>query len=444
MVWKRVVLLCCLALWFAAGGVPVAAYDYDNAIRVRLAADSAAGLTVAVGSYTVANSDGVLCSLAVGDSVKVTYSGSQYKFNFKDRSYAGSGDLLFSSSDGRGRLTYGGVQYRGDMRLTVADGQAYLVNILAMEEYLYSVVNQEIGGYYPSLAALKAQAICCRSLAVYWLQPRSYYDVVPTTTNQVYAGYSGEATGSYGELIRRAVDETKKQILYYTKDDGSAIRVQPYYSANAGGKTEDITNVWGSNAASYPYAKGVDSDVDSLPFVGENGSLKFPTSHRWQVIYTADKLVETLADRTGTDIGTLRDIQVNRVNTVTGQSTASGRVYTITYVGSKGSLTLDRGQARTTLGFRSSLYEVIFSEHLSANQPINTLSLLSDDSFTVTMVRTGHYIVFEGLGYGHGVGLSQWGACVMAYQGYDYMQILDHYFNQGKNDGRLYLVAYNQ
>lgn len=440
---KKLCMLFVTLLLLLAVSAPVAAYDYANPIRVRLAANSSPTLSVTSGSYTVANNGGNLFTLKQGESLAVKYNGSNYSFTHSGQDYGGGGNLYIRSGDGQGRIKYQDAEYRGDFSLIYSDGSVYIINTLGTEEYLYSVVMKEIGGYYPSLEALKAQAICSRCLAVYWLKPNTYYDVVPTTTNQVYAGYSGEATGSYGELVRRAVDETKYQILFYRKDDASKVKVEAYYSANNGGRSEDVTNVWGSDPNRYPYLRAVDSDWDSLPFLGENGSLKFPSSYHWTAIYNADGLRQTLLEKKGVDIGTLRNVNINRANTDrSDQPTASGRVYSITYGGDKSSVTLDRNEARTTLGLRSTRYDVIYSESLTATAPLTTLTFLNGDPFASTIHKTGHYLIFEGLGYGHGVGMSQWSACVMAYKGYSHWDILNHFFNPTNQEDRLSLEEY--
>ena len=119
-------------------------------------------------------------------------------------------------------------------------------------QYLYGVVGKEIGyGYH--IEATKAQAVAARSYAIGNISSRNtYYDVTATTSSQVYGGYSGETS-----RMREAVGRYQGMVLTYN----DAV-IQAYFSSNAGGYTENIENVWVSDAVPI---KGVPSPTTPMP-----------------------------------------------------------------------------------------------------------------------------------------------------------------------------------
>ncbi|MDO4542327.1 MAG: SpoIID/LytB domain-containing protein [Bacillota bacterium] len=399
VLWKNILIaafiLCFISLW----GTGAMAYDgYNNPIRVHLAGTSGSvSVSVSYGSYDVAGT-----SVAAGQSVSL-----------------GSGQTL-SSRDGEGRFVYNNKEYRGDL----INSGGYIVNKLGMEEYLYSVVSQEIGGYSPGIEALKAQAVAARSFACYRKQnPRTaYYDLYAGTSDQAYGGYSGENystdTASVSYRIREACNATKGQVLYY---DGSV--VQGIYCANTGGHSADAADVWGS---SIPSLKGVAVPYDSQSFVADNYSsggtyqaVKMPTGYQWRKTFACADLVTRINSTSGQNLGALEDIVIERGS--------GGYAKNVTFKGSNATVTLSGERVRTALGLRSASFSVVFGESLSAVQPFS-LSYLDASGFDSFLNRSGRVVNFQGRGYGHSVGMSQWAACVMAYQGMNYKDILTYFY----------------
>lgn len=405
LLYLSVLLICCLVF---IGSADVMAYDgYHSLIRVKVGDASSASVTVTAGSYQVKNAGGTV--------VATLNHGNAYTLN---------DGMMLSSVDGNGRFTYDGAEYRGDLSLN--GGSA--INRLGMEEYLYSVVMKEIGGYSPDVEALKAQAIACRNYAYGKKEaPRDKnYDLLSTTSDQAYGGYTSERYDTaVGQRIREAVNGTRDQVMYY---DGALISA--VYSANAGGSTENVENVWGGT---YGYLHGISCPWDNYPFSGDAGtyvSMKMPTSSEW--VYTI-----SFADLTKyvSSVGTVTDV------TVSHEGCVSDYARTVTVTGTAGSKSYTGAQFRSLLGLRSSDFDVVIGKSVAANQALST-SYVSFDNFAQAFNASGKTLTIYGKGYGHGIGMSQWSACVMAYEGYTYDRILNYFYNQNQNNGRLVIKSY--
>lgn len=407
MMCKRFYLL--LSIFFISGLIFVFsgnafAYDgYQNPIRVLLAeTGSAPSITITYGTYQVLNSSGAVTkTVSAGSSVSMA-----------------AGEKM-SSVNGYGHFKYGSYEYRGD--LTYKGG--CIVNTVGLEQYLYSVVMLEIGGYAPDVEALKAQAVASRNYACLKLKtPRNTnYDIYCTTTDQVYRGYSGESYSSpVAERVRQAVDATAGLVMYY-----NGALVNAIYMANAGGCTETAENVWGGD---YGYLQGISCPWDALPFCGDAGSyksMKMPTGYEWTVTLSFADLASKLGYG-----GTITDVAVSHEGCVSGY--AKG----VTITGTKGSVTYKGTEFRSKLGLKSANFDVLIGKSIAAYKTLS-LQYVTSSSFTSTFSTSGKMITINGKGYGHSIGMSQWSACVMAYEGYDYQYILNYFYNQDQNNSNL-------
>lgn len=405
-------------------------FAYDNLIRVCLGSGTSFAVTVTEGRYTLNNSSGALATVLAGTTVNIQYNGSSYTVTGTGNTYTGTGTVNLAAANGGSVFTYGGVAYTGDAYAT----GAYLINYLGMEEYLYGVVGEEIG-YNAPLAALEAQAVASRSLAMYWKTTSSKpYDVTNTTSHQVYSGYTARSKAHWGQ-IRDAVDATAGQVMYYTKDNGKQVLVQSYYCANTGGHSADVQDVWGSSQSDYPYLRGVSAPTDSLPYQSY-GTMKFPTGYTWTKVYSWPALQRAVEAAAKKSLGTLKSIVIDR------GGNAGNYIESISFVGTSNTATYSKSNARDILGFRSQLYDAITTEQLSVNAPFGNRTTIGNSAFNSTVIRSGQAVVFFGRGYGHGIGMSQWSACVMAGQGSDYRYILNYFYNQNLNNGRLTFEQY--
>jgi stage II sporulation protein D len=271
-------------------------------------------------------------------------------------------------------LKLNGAPYRGELRIAKsARGDMDVINVLDVEAYLYGVVPKEMSPQWP-LEALKAQAIAARTYVLYQKEKSKDkdYDVIATTASQVYGGVGAEAAKS-----NQAVDETRGMVLLY---DGQLALT--YFHANSGGMTEEARRVW---SADVPYLKGVSDDY----------SLKAPGCS-WKLSLNFDK-IGTALNRKGIDVG-----QVEKLMPV--DISPSGRVTKIK---------IFHGGRETML---------TGNDFRLKTDPTQVKSTL----FTITNERDEIHL--EGKGSGHGVGMSQWGAYIMAREGISYGDILKHYY----------------
>lgn len=288
------------------------------------------------------------------------------------------GSRLVMLPSEKGILKVNGKSYRGKIRVQEStDGGMDAINILGLEEYLYGVVPKEMSPRWSS-EALMAQAIVARSYVIYQKMKNKNkdYDVYSTVYSQVYGGYDVES-----EYSNRAVDETKRRILIYDNQP-----VLAYFHSNSGGITENAKNVW---TADVPYLKGI----------SDSYSTKAP-NYLWTLFLSFNEMKSAL-NKHGVGIGDIHEVAAVEVS-------PSGRVKRVKILHSGGKIIL------TGNNFRIKVDPAIIKSTL------------------FTMTREGNGIRFDGRGYGHGVGLSQWGAYIMAKEGHSCRDILKHYYSRVK------------
>lgn len=270
-------------------------------------------------------------------------------------------------------IAVNGRKYRGVMEISPADKGVLVVNELPLEDYLVGLINCEISSQWP-MEAIKAQAVVARSYAVYQKEARknSAYHLESTVIDQVYEGCEIEDSRA-----SRGVKETAGEVLTY---DNKVI--QAFYHSNCGGHTEASENVWGFP---LPYLKGVDCVY----------CLMAPSA-KWEQSVPL-KRIESLLKSNGYQVNGLRDIRAGRKN-------RSGRVTDLTLFSARGNLTISAVNLRKAIGY----------------------SVLRSTNFEVR--TSGDDALFSGIGYGHGVGLCQWGAKQRAGNGFDYREILTYYY----------------
>lgn len=263
--------------------------------------------------------------------------------------------------------------YRGTLHIYKQEGKMMLVNHVPLEDYLYGVVSKEVPASWPA-AVLEAQAIAARTYALYTMVKRKTepYDLYATVAAQVYAGKDSEQKSS-----RTAVDATKELVISY--DNRIAY---PLYHSNSGGMTASAEEVWG-----------------------------------WPVPYLASKQDEFSIDMKGCQWGCSlagNDLQKNF------------RDFRLSLPDLKDivSLQRDRSGRIRYLTIETRSQTVIFSGN--SFRLIAGPGNIKSSQFTVT--RRGQTFNFEGRGFGHGAGMSQWGACQMALRGYRCEQILGFYY----------------
>ncbi len=298
----------------------------------------------------------------------------------------------------------GGTEYRGAAQFIRTDLGLTVINYVDIEDYLKGVVPGEMPSSWPT-EALKAQAVCARNYAMTnWNKFQNYgFNLDDSIQSQVYLGVKAEKPET-----NKAIEETQGIYLKYGDTYAST-----FFYSSSGGHTENSENVW---SAALPYLVGVEDPYD--------------TSREWTVPYTPDEIEEKLAG-IGVNIGDVIDLEVV-------ETSASGRIIDLKIVGTEGTYHLKKEKSRSLFNLRSNLFTITKKgdtpepvtvvtskglEERSISQPILTATGL----IPVDVGIPTEYIM-TGTGYGHGVGMSQYGAKGMAEQGYNYEQILKHYF----------------
>jgi uncharacterized protein YjdB len=228
---------------------PISAASVDETIKVKLSINSPTYLNFYIdGNYSVQGGDGSALErqqyqLIIEDSTLKLYYG-----NSPTPIYSSSTITLVQHAATSGNnfiwidnYEHGPRGYLGDIVFSIKDGAIQAVNHVYLEDYLYGVVPHEMSDTWPA-EALKAQAVAARTYAAASIGSDTY-DVVDTSSDQVYKGYDDSKSNTIA-----AVDGTAKTVLQY----GNSI-TQAYYAASNGGYTELPLHAWNSTAA-LPYA----------------------------------------------------------------------------------------------------------------------------------------------------------------------------------------------
>lgn len=332
--------------------------------------------------------------------------------------YDDSLNIKFSNSIKTDYIRVQNKPYRGNIsfKLDTAN-KLTVINSLPIEDYLYGVVAKEMPASW-NKEALKAQAISARNYSVKNLNKykKQGFDLCTTQDSQVYGGVDAENFNT-----NKAVDETRGILAYY---NGEVAEL--YYHSSSGGKTENSENIW-SNAV--PYLRSVED-----PY-----SLGSPNDY-WEYKITKSELEKTLNSK-GKDIGNLLGIRIDKVS-------VNGRVLKMTMLGEKGEVSLEKESIRAFLGYSnlksnwfeinsqnknnqtnsSDSYIVVFNDlKLFLNKNDSNSSNIYPNLNNNDIITSQDYL-FQGKGYGHGLGMSQYGAKAMAEQGFTFDEILKYYF----------------
>jgi stage II sporulation protein D len=329
----------------------------------------------------------------------------------------------------------GAFQYR-----RINGGDLTVVNFVPIEDYVKGVVPYEMNNTWP-IEALKAQAMCARTYAASHLNAHSSYgfDLCNSDCCQVYRGQS-----QVNETINQAVDSTAGLYILYNNQ-----LCQTFYHSSDGGATENSENVF---VKALPYLKGV---VDSYEKTVNTGYAS------WTFTYTAEEITWILQTK-GYSCG--------NIVSVTPTYTQMGNIYSLKFTDENGkNLTFSRADAGSILCSRT-LGKMTYSQRFTlvaegaAGSPLyinNSQSLVEDpgglhaiggdgsvqslgnlDEVTVLtgtgsetikisdsgQVQSGNAYVVSGSGWGHNVGMSQYGARAMANLGFTYQDIIKFYF----------------
>lgn len=282
-------------------------------------------------------------------------------------------------------------RYRGTVEvLRAADGSLSLIGELTFEDYLKGIA--EVPRDWP-MEALKAQVVAARTYALSRLPSggTGEYDLCATTECQVYVGMKVEA-GPHGERWVQAVDETAGEALLYQGQPAST-----FYSSTSPGRTFDVEDVFGGEA--LPYLRGGPEEDDKAS----------PLS-RWEVTIPFDDLARFLAEQGLWGGGAIRSV-----------SATSGSIR----LEGAGQASLSKESLRDALNSTASCrapdrYPTYEKDGYRLPQTV--------PSRWYRAAQEGNAIVLRGRGWGHGIGMVQWGAYGKAERGLTYDEILAAYY----------------
>jgi len=266
-----------------------------------------------------------------------------------------------------------GIRYRGQMDIIRTDKGLDAVNRVGLEDYLKGVLPKEVHHFWP-FSALEAQAIASRSYAVHRIERsrNKDYDLTADTYSQVYGGKSCEKWRT-----TKAVESTKGKILEY----GGKV-LPGYFHSCCGGRTQDGSRMWG----------GPPTPLKSVKCSWCRWSPHF----RWQAKVLTDTLMWKLRKK-GYDIERIDDIRAGRKD-------KSGRLEYVRVRTRNRWMEIPAADLRSAVGRR----------------------LVKSGNFRIKKYPT--FYLFSGYGWGHGVGMCQWGAFGQSLRWRSAERILGHYY----------------
>lgn len=316
----------------------------------------------------------------------------------------GQGQLVVRPENGF--VQWNGKRYRGELVITATDSGLLVVNRLPMDDYLRGVVPLEIGNRTSAeMAAVQAQAVAARTYAYKHLNEARPFDMYATVQDQVYGGVDAEKP-----LPDTAIETTRDVVVLYK---GQPITT-PYHST-CGGSTAGVSEVW-YDQPDQPYLRPVSDKI-----AGTNNYYCDPSPRfSWTQTYDAaglraviEKYLASYTNAPKANLGRVTDVREQG-------RTASGRIAALTVQTESGSYTLRGNDIRFVL-----------------RDPKG--AILNSTLFSLSAATSGGEVsslTLNGRGYGHGIGMCQWGAIGRARAGQNYRTILETYY-PGTTIGRI-------
>lgn len=320
-----------------------------------------------------------------------------------------------------GTIKVGNETFRGNIDIKITNSNnMQVVNDINLEEYLYGVVPVEISPSWPQ-AAIEAQAVAARTYALYSMKnPRSLnYDVERDTRSQVYEGVRFESTAT-----NKAINATKGIIMTYNNQPIDAL-----FHADAGGYTANSEDVWGNK---IPYLRAV----------AEINRDRSRNGFTWQMSLKRQQ-IENILRQAGKDVGQLKNVRI--ISSFTDKNHPV-RVSSVEFIGTKNNYNIPASKVQSLFGFKTTVFNIkateppkmIIFNNKTKNNKSNSANIQNKTKVeTVAKNNLPDTFIVQGSGYGHGLGLSQWGAHDMAkaakiYTPDYYKKILEHYYKNIK------------
>lgn len=318
----------------------------------------------------------------------------------------GRGPIVIRPESNSPFVVWNGKRYRGELVVTATDSGMLVVNRVSMDDYLRGVVGPEIGNRtVAEFAAIQAQAVAARTYAYKRLTDTRNFDLYATVQDQVYGGVDAE-----NRLADSAIITTTDIVVTY---GGQPIRTP--YSSTCGGTTAAVSEVW-YKEPDEPYLRPVSDRIPGTDRYYCDPSPRFSWTQSFDATGLRAVMEKYLAAYTNapkTSVGRITDIRELG-------KTPSGRVAALEVRTDSGGYTLRANDIRFVL-----------------RDPKG--AILNSTNFNFTKEQSGGEISslsVSGRGYGHGIGMCQWGAIGRARAGQDYRTILETYY-RGTTVGRI-------
>lgn len=320
----------------------------------------------------------------------------------KDSKYRSSKRIrrdIVSASNNESALKFRDHIYRGCLVVEKNGSEVEVVNHISLEDYLRGVVPQELLCSYPE--AVKAQAVVARTYALSRCGKRdSHWDLRSDTSSQVYGGVEAERVAA-----DEAILATAGEYLFHN----GRLATQTLYHSCCGGHTEGNDIIYGTDKIAY--LEGVDCHDEEGQVYCANSAYS-----SWKASWSKEELGEILAEYLRRETVKIAGLEAMEVG-------PSGRIYRLKVYFAEGEpVVLEREEIRRALRFHNEKRDLVYLPSLKFNitkgqyPPIEG----SDESENIEI---------EGSGWGHGIGMCQWGAIGMASRGASYMEILQHYYS---------------
>ncbi len=370
-IFKILLIFFLFSSHFSAWGAGSSASHPGAQVRVLLSSSSADLDLVIDGPYSLfSQKRELLLQKAKGEALRLTQKQNQLFLG--DKNLQLDSLLIVPMKDGT--LKFKGNRYRGVAKVLIdPNGKLTLINILKLEDYLQSVVAGEVSSQWPT-EVLKAQAIAARTYAYYHMikgQDKEMDITSPLAQN--YQGIDKEDSKTTD-----AVEATKGEVLYY-----HGYLFPAFFHSTCGGGTEFPQNVWSLNFK-IPEIVPCDYCKDSPHF-------------KWDKVFSTQE-IETKFRQAGYPIAQLQNIYPSKI------SKNRSHITEIALLSSQGEKTFRINEFRRILGFNS----------------------VKSAKFKV--LKKNELFFLQGWGWGHGVGMCQWGAKTLASEDKNYRKILSYYY----------------
>ena len=368
-------------------------------LRVGIVVDRDSATVTATSRFRVVAADGQVIGIGEAHAPVLMRAGNagQVIVRRVDQDIRAAAPVRFVLDDPSEFVIIAGRRYRGEALVARGTAGITVINHVPLELYLLSVVALELGFRSPAdRQAVMAQAVAARTYAMRYQGRREAlgFDVFPTDADQVYGGIDAELPE-----VTEAVRHTSGEILTW-----NGRPIEALFHSTCGWSTEDAREIF-SSRGDAPYLRAVSDRTGEGP---RDFYCAMSPRFRWREEWNEGQLEAVARRALRLSGGSVRvtDVRASR-------TTPTGRVGELTITTSRGPVTIPHGRIREILRAPSGaqLNSTMFQLHLER----------SGDGVTK--------LVAAGGGYGHGVGMCQFGAAGRSRAGFSYRDILGTYYH---------------